>query len=96
MQIARNLWTDRNFGVKVLLCWLHPARFTAFRPGAGLDGFWGPGGELVIRRKSTPARRSEVKRESPELFKRVKRGDRWLNLMANQRGQRRLIVDHGE
>jgi hypothetical protein len=49
----------------------------------------------VIRRKSTPARRCEVKRESPELFKRVERGDRWLNLMANQRGQRRLNVDHG-
>jgi hypothetical protein len=59
VQIARNLWTDRDFGVKVLLCWLHPARFTAFRPGAGLDGFWGPGGELVIRRKEHPG--SEVR-----------------------------------
>jgi hypothetical protein len=82
VQIARNLWTDRNFGVTLFVCSPHPARFSAFRPGVGLDGFWGPDGELVIRRKGTPARRSEVKREPPGLFERVKRGDRQLNLMA--------------
>jgi hypothetical protein len=82
VQIARFFWTDRDFGVTLTVCWLHPARFSAFRPGVGLDGFWGPDGELVVRRNSAPARRSGVKRESRERFEPLKRGDRWPNQMA--------------